>query len=78
MEELCDPSHSERSFKFALQDLPEGLTATYERIYRKITGRSSHQRALAEKFFDWTVCARRPLRFDELKDIVAVDLNDVS
>lgn len=77
MEELCDPSHSERSFKFALQDLPEGLTATYERIYRKISGHSSRQRTLAQKIFDWTVCAKRPLTFHELKDAVAIDLNDV-
>ena len=78
MEELCDPSHSEQSFRLALQDLPEGLTATYERIYQKIARRSTRQRALAERIFDWTVCARRPLRFDELKDAVAVEIDDVS
>ena len=78
MEELCDPSHSDRSFKFALQDLPEGLTATYERIHQKIACRSVRHRLLAERIFNWTVCARRPLRFDELKDAVAVDLGDVS
>lgn len=78
MEELCDPSHSERSFISALQDLPEGLTATYQRIYNRITCRSARQKVLAERIFDWTVCARRPLRFDELKDAIAVDLDDVS
>ena len=58
--------------------MPEGLTATYGRIYEKISRRSVHQKALAEKIFAWTLCARRPLRFDELKDAVAVDLGDVS
>lgn len=78
MEELCEPSHSERSFKSALQDLPEGLTATYERISQKIACRSVRQKALAERILNWVVCARRPLRFDELKDAVAVDFDDVS
>ena len=78
MEELCDPSHSERSFISALQDLPEGLAATYERIYNKISCRSLRQKDLAERIFNWTFCARRPLRFTELKDAVAVDLDDIS
>ena len=78
IEELCDPSHSERSFKSALQDLPEGLTATYERILEKISRRPVRQKALAGKIFGWTLCARRPLSFDELKDAVAVDLGDIS
>ena len=78
MDELCDPSHSRRSFIAALEDLPEGLTATYERIYQKIACRSARQKALAERIFNWTVCARRPLRFDELKDAVAIDFDDVS
>ena len=58
--------------------MPEGLTATYERIYEKISRRSVRQKALAEKIFAWTLCARRPLTFGELKDAVAVDLDDVS
>ncbi|KAL9133172.1 MAG: hypothetical protein Q9175_005647 [Cornicularia normoerica] len=78
VEELCDPSHSERSFKSALQDLPEGLTATYERISQKIARHSIRQKALAEKILEWVVCARRPLRFHELKDAVSVDLDDVA
>ena len=57
--------------------MPEGLTATYERIYEKISRRSVRQKALAEKIFAWTFCARRPLTFDELKDAVAVDPDDV-
>ena len=78
MDELCDPSHSRRSFISALEDLPEGLTATYERIHQKIACRSTRQKALAERIFNWTVCARRPLRFDELKDAVAIDFDDAS
>ena len=39
---------------------------------------SWRQKSLAEKIFDWTLCARRPLKFDELKDAVAVDLHDAS
>lgn len=78
LEELCDPSHSERSFTSALQDLPEGLTATYERVCNKINCRSTRQKFLAERIFDWTLCVRRPLRFDELKEAVAVELDDVS
>lgn len=78
MDELCDPSHSRRSFISALQDLPEGLTATYERIYGKIDRHCARQKALAERIFNWTICARRPLNFDELKDAVAVDFDDAS
>ena len=54
------------------------MTATYERIYQKIAHRSKRQKALAERIFNWTICARRPLRFEELKEAVAVDLDDVS
>lgn len=61
-----------------MQDLPEGLVATYERISQKIARRSRRQKALAERIFNWTACARRPLRFDELKDAVAIDVGDVS
>ena len=43
-----------------------------------MTRLSLRQKSLAEKIFDWTLCARRPLKFDELKDAVAVDLHDVS
>ena len=58
--------------------MPEGLTATYERICQKIARRSLRQRTLAERIFDWTICARRPLRFEELKEAVAIDPGDVS
>ena len=58
--------------------MPEGLTATYERICQKIARRSLRQRSLAERIFNWTICARRPLSFEELKEAVAVDIGDVS
>ena len=58
--------------------MPEGLTATYERICQKIARHSLRQRSLAERIFNWTICARRPLRFEELKEAVAIDLDDIS
>ena len=54
------------------------MTATYERICQKIAHRSLRQRSLAERIFNWTICARRPLRFEELKEAIAIDPDDVS
>lgn len=54
------------------------MTATYERIYENISRLPSRQRALAERILNWTIWARRPLKFQELKEAIAVDLHDTS
>ena len=73
-----DRSHSEHSFISALQNLPKGLTATYERIFQKISQRSARQLEVTNKIFDWTLATRRPLTLPELREAIAVDPGDVS
>lgn len=54
------------------------MIATYERIIERLSHKSKHQIALTSKIFDWTLCVRRPLELDELREAIAVDLSDSS
>ena len=61
-----------------LQDLPDGLVQTYERILLKITKSSSAKQVLALRMFSWTICARRPMETEELQEAVAFEVSDRS
>jgi hypothetical protein len=54
------------------------LVATYERILEKITASTggAGKASIAIKMFKWIVCAKRPLRVDELKEAVGVESTD--
>ncbi|KAA6411304.1 MAG: hypothetical protein FRX48_04584 [Lasallia pustulata] len=57
----------------ALESLPETLDETYARILRNISEEDSHD---AIKILQWLTYSSRPLRIEELAEIVAVNIND--
>ncbi|SLM40588.1 P-loop containing nucleoside triphosphate hydrolase, partial [Lasallia pustulata] len=56
----------------ALESLPETLDETYARILRNIPEEDSHD---AIKILQWLTYSSRPLRIEELAEIVAVNIN---
>lgn len=73
--ELCDAA-SDEGIREILEHLPEGLYDTYTRIFEKIA--KTRARATVLKIMMWTLCARRPLRVEELQEAVAFDSYDKS
>ncbi|KAI9761454.1 MAG: hypothetical protein M1840_001798 [Geoglossum simile] len=74
MAELYEAA-TDDAIRKVLRTLPRGLAATYERILDKIivsTG-GAEKATLAIKTFKWIICARRPLRIDELKEAVGIE-----
>ena len=66
----CLPSSVRRT----LDELPESLDETYERILKEI---KKPNRAHARRVFQCLVVAIRPLRVVELAEVLAVDFDDV-
>jgi hypothetical protein len=66
----CLPS-SVRQF---LEELPESLDETYERVLREI---KKPNRDHAQRILQCLVAAIRPLRVEELAEVLAVDFDDV-
>jgi ankyrin repeat protein len=65
----CLPSSVRRS----LRELPESLDETYERILKEI---KKPNKAHARRVLQCLVVATRPLRVDELAEVLAVDFDD--
>ena len=61
------------SVRRTLEELPESLDETYERILREI---KKPNRALAQRVLQCLVVAIRPLRVAELAEVLAVDFDD--
>jgi len=66
----CLPPSARRT----LDELPESLDETYERILREI---KKPNREHARRLLQCLVVATRPLRVEELADVLAVDFDDV-
>lgn len=71
--DLCEAA-SDEDIRQILEHLPEGLYDTYTRIVMKIAKTKSRSTVL--KIMMWMVCARRPLRVEELQEAVAFDTPD--
>lgn len=71
IDELCEAS-SDVEIRAVLQNLPEGLSETYERILGKLRHATTHTRILAQEIFKWVSCAKRPLDLDELREAIAI------
>ncbi|KAI1326477.1 hypothetical protein F5Y16DRAFT_400366 [Xylariaceae sp. FL0255] len=57
-----------------LDNLPDGLDAAYSRIIDRIAQKlSASQRSVARKLLQWIMCATRPLRDEELFQILAIE-----
>ena len=61
------------SIRRTLEGLPESLDETYERVLREI---KKPNRDLAHRLLQWLVVAIRPLRVEELAEVLAVDFDD--
>ena len=61
------------SIRRTLEELPESLDETYERVLREI---KRPNRELAHRLLQCLVIAIRPLRVEELAEILAVDFDD--
>ena len=59
----------------ALDNLPDGLSETYQRILMSINKVPAKAR-FAGKTFRWLICARRPLLIEELQEAVAFGASD--
>ena len=71
--DLCDAA-SDEDIRQILEHLPEGLYDTFTRIFIKIA--KSGSKATVLKAMMWMVCARRPLRVEELQEALAFDSTD--
>ena len=61
------------SIRHTLEELPESLDETYERVLREI---KKPNRDLAHRLVQCLVVAIRPLRVEELAEVLAVDFDD--
>lgn len=73
MDSLCE-CDSDAAIRETLSNLPRDLTETYQRLLNKI--RHPQRQALVRRMMQWIVCARRPLRIDELLEAVAFTIED--
>ena len=75
IENLCDSQRMkiEADVQEELGRLPRSLNDAYQVIYQQIERLGRNGRAIAEKTFQWLLCARRPLSSSEL--IIAVTSN---
>ena len=62
------------SVRRTLEELPESLDETYERILKEI---KKPNRGLAQRVLHCLVVAIRPLRVAELAEVLAVDFDDL-
>ena len=74
--DLCD-TVSDFGIRKVLQNLPEGMAATYARAVQKI-GQNSVKMNLAQQIFKWIACAKRPLLMAELAEAIAFGPSDAS
>ena len=58
----------------ALDDLPEGMEALYDRMANAVQTSSNYKnRRLGEDILGWVTCAKRPLRVEEFSDALECD-----
>ncbi|KAL8848571.1 MAG: hypothetical protein Q9221_006404 [Calogaya cf. arnoldii] len=76
LDDLCE-APSDALIRKTLQNLPNGLVETYDRILKKIW-RDTVKRDMVRKAFMWMGCARRPLRIEELREAAGFETNQKS
>ncbi|KAI9654606.1 MAG: hypothetical protein M1831_005367 [Alyxoria varia] len=77
LQELCEAQNDE-DLRILLMELPKDLIAVFLRIARrvKISTGGEKKIALASKAFKWILGAYRPLRLEELREALAIEIND--
>ncbi|KAL8655330.1 MAG: hypothetical protein Q9226_003086 [Calogaya cf. arnoldii] len=76
LDDLCE-APSDALIRKTLQNLPDGLVETYDRVLKKIW-RDTIKRDMVRKAFMWMGCARRPLRIEELREAAGFETNQKS
>ena len=76
LDDLCE-APSDAMIRQSLQNLPNGLIETYERILNKIA-QNAIKSSVARKIFIWLICAQRPIGIKEAKEAVAFEPSDLS
>ena len=76
MDYLCElPNDAAR--RKALNNLPRGLTPSYERILRKINGCDAEVQKLVRRTFHWLFCSSERLKTRALCQAVAIEPGDL-
>ncbi|KAL3421159.1 ankyrin repeat protein [Phlyctema vagabunda] len=73
LDDLCN-AESDAEITSTLQNLPNDLSETYDRLLDRIVG--VERQSLVKRMFQWIICARRPLTVDELCEAIAFDIDD--
>ncbi|KAL7266669.1 hypothetical protein RUND412_010779 [Rhizina undulata] len=71
IENISD-ENSEEAIQNALQKLPKGLIATYDRIWEKIKTDTDANSLLARQILQWIICAKLPLTVKEMIDAACI------
>ena len=72
---LCQQISS-RNVRQVLDDLPTGISATYDNVFSRILDQPKGDAELAMKVMSLVFCATRPLGLEELRHALAVQLGD--
>ena len=76
LNDLCE-APSDAIVRQTLQNLPDGLIETFERILKKME-QSKIKRKIARDVFIWIACARRPMKVEEVREAIAFEPCDKS
>ncbi|KAL8947110.1 MAG: hypothetical protein Q9222_006572 [Ikaeria aurantiellina] len=76
LDDLCE-APSDALIRKTLQNLPNGLIETFERVLKKIW-RNTIKRGTVRKMFMWIICAQRPLEIEELREAAGFEPNQKS
>ncbi|KAL8912458.1 MAG: hypothetical protein Q9171_002551 [Xanthocarpia ochracea] len=71
-----ETTHSEQQIQEVLDSVPSEMDSLYTRILDTMA-MIPRNRKLAQAILRWTVCAVRPLRVEELKEAIRLDLDEV-
>ena len=71
-----ESTHSEQQIQEVLDSVPSEMDSLYTRILDTMA-MIPRNRKLAQAILRWTVCAVRPLRVEELKEAIRLDLDEV-
>ncbi|KAI0055544.1 hypothetical protein BV25DRAFT_1895091 [Artomyces pyxidatus] len=64
---------TEHDIAASLEDLPEGLDATYNRALRQIHALPHRRRTHVQRLLRWVICQRHPLGLEDLASAVVAD-----
>lgn len=73
LQELADTLSIQQAYE-VLDSVPNGMDGLYSRILEALMN-NPRNRDIAKAILKWTVCSSRPLKIDELKEALRLDIN---